>query len=209
MSLGDKVVLMCVICLSYKVVVAGSEVVLVHRNVRDSFRVGKDGCTSDSKTCPSSSTCQPNSGLCLCGDLPNFLNPVMINGYKCVSNEYINVGHDGFHCGFEPFQLIPYSHNEPATQFSQPNAMTNCSLRKKENNQVKFPNITNNMELQWLDDSYVQFSVSINALFFKWKKSVPGLRGAIITLYLRCFEGGSYVSHCLRAKVFGTWQPGG
>jgi hypothetical protein len=34
-----------VIYLSYKMVMTGCEVVLVNRNVLDSFRVGKDGCT--------------------------------------------------------------------------------------------------------------------------------------------------------------------
>ena len=97
MSLGYNVVLMCVICLSYKVVLNSCEVVLVHRNVTDSFRVGKDGCRSDSKVCPSLSTCLPDSGLCLCGSLLNFLNPDVknVNGYKCVRGKDIRVGVGG------------------------------------------------------------------------------------------------------------------
>ena len=52
------------------------EVVWVHRNVTDSFRVGEDGCTSDTSICPRSASCQNDSGLCLCGkDEPNFRNP--------------------------------------------------------------------------------------------------------------------------------------
>ena len=88
---------MCVICLSYKVVLTGCEVVLVHRNVTDSFRVGKDGCTNDSSVCPTSSTCQADSGLCLCGNLPNFLNPDVgnVNGYKCVKSQDITAGLHG------------------------------------------------------------------------------------------------------------------
>ena len=188
-------------------VMAGSEVVLVHRNFTDSFRVGKDGCTNDSKVCPSSSTCQPHSGLCLCRNLPNFLNPA--NGYKCVRSEDIIAGLDGLgvHCGFTPFQLIPYTHSEPATEFTQTNKMTSCSLDKSRKPQAKFPNITNNTELQWLDDSYVQFSVSNKILSFKWTRSVPELRGTIITLYPRCKHGDSYRTFCLRAKVIGTWPP--
>jgi hypothetical protein len=49
----------------YKVVMTGCEVVLVNRNVTDSFRVGKDGCTSDTSVCKSNATCQPD-GSCLC-----------------------------------------------------------------------------------------------------------------------------------------------
>ena len=97
MSVGDKIVFICVIYLSYKVVLTGCEVVLVNRNVTDSFRVGKGGCKNDSNVCPSSSTCQRDSGLCLCGRLPNFRNPVVenINGYKCVSSQEIIAGLNG------------------------------------------------------------------------------------------------------------------
>jgi hypothetical protein len=44
MSLKLAVVLLWVICLSCKVVMTGCEVVLVNRNIIDSFRVGEDGC---------------------------------------------------------------------------------------------------------------------------------------------------------------------
>jgi hypothetical protein len=67
MSLKYTVVLVCVICLSFEVAVTGCKVVWVKRNVTDSFRVGKDGCTNDTSICRrSSATCQPDSGLCLC-----------------------------------------------------------------------------------------------------------------------------------------------
>ena len=63
----------------------GCKVVWVNRNVTDSFRVGKDGCTNDDNVCPSSSTCQTDSGLCFCRDSePSFSNP---NGFAgCFSN---------------------------------------------------------------------------------------------------------------------------
>jgi hypothetical protein len=44
MSLKYTVVLVWVICLSYKMVLTGCEVVWVRRDVVDSFHVGKDGC---------------------------------------------------------------------------------------------------------------------------------------------------------------------
>ena len=79
----------------------------------------------------------------------------------------------GVYCSFKPFQLIPYSHNAAATQLKQQNNMTSCFLNSKKKPQAKFPNITNSVDLQWLDDSYVKFSVSNNILDFKvWKSTV-------------------------------------
>ena len=55
----------------------GYEVVLVNRNVTDSFRVGQDGCTNDKFVCPDFSTCQ-SDGSCLCNfTRPNYRNPVI------------------------------------------------------------------------------------------------------------------------------------
>ena len=75
----------------------GCEVVWVNRNVTDSFRVGKDGCTNDTSVCPSSSTCQTDSGLCLCSDIePSFSNPDGRTSdgkiYGCASNHNIRSG---------------------------------------------------------------------------------------------------------------------
>ena len=70
------------------------EVTLVNRNVTDSFRVGKDGCTRKSD-CPDHATCQPDSGLCLCSDSqPNFLYYSVTSSavYGCVRSESIQVG---------------------------------------------------------------------------------------------------------------------
>ena len=78
------------------------EVVLVNRNVTDSFRVGKDGCTNDPSLCTNiSATCQ-SDGLCLCNkDSSNFRNPVIEidNGnlvygetYGCMGNDHILSG---------------------------------------------------------------------------------------------------------------------
>jgi hypothetical protein len=66
MSLKYTVVLVWVIYLSCKVVMTGCEVVLVNRNITDSFRVGEDGCTNDATVCTDfGATCQLD-GLCLC-----------------------------------------------------------------------------------------------------------------------------------------------
>ena len=79
----------------------GCEVVLVKRNVTDSFRVGKDGCTNDTSVCKSNATCQPD-GSCLCNsESLSYRNLVLgINGseivygdsYGCIDNEIIRFG---------------------------------------------------------------------------------------------------------------------
>jgi hypothetical protein len=84
-----KVALLWVMYFSYEVVMIGCEVVWVNRNVTDSFRVGEDGCTSDSSVCPESSTCQRDSGLCLCGHKPTLLNS------ECLRNRDILRGAGG------------------------------------------------------------------------------------------------------------------
>ena len=96
MSLKYTVVLVWVICLSCKIVLTGCGVVLVNRDLRDSFRVGKDGCTNDESVCTSSATCQ-SDGLCLCSvDKPNFRNPATRSGddksYGCLDSESIRTG---------------------------------------------------------------------------------------------------------------------
>ena len=75
----------------------GCEVVLINRNVTDSFRVGKDGCTKNNSVCPDSSICQTDSGLCLCPDSePSFRNPNKVANdgqvYGCLSNHNIRSG---------------------------------------------------------------------------------------------------------------------
>jgi hypothetical protein len=102
MSSKYTVVLVWVTCLSCEVVMTGCEVVWVNRNVTDSFRVGKDGCTNDTSICRrSSATCQSDSGLCLCGvDQPNFRNPAVESSsdkvYGCISNDNIRTGFGEF-----------------------------------------------------------------------------------------------------------------
>jgi hypothetical protein len=102
MSLKYTVVLVWVICLYYKVVMTGCEVVLVNRNITDSFRVGEDGCTNNVSVCTSSATCQ-SDGSCLCSgsSKPNFGNPnvIIVDGglkyddsYGCVSSELLRFG---------------------------------------------------------------------------------------------------------------------
>ncbi len=79
MSLKDKVLLLGVICLTYKVVMTGGEVVSVNRNVTDNFRVGESGCTNDTSVCTNvSATCRKSDGSCLCNSTrPNFRNPII------------------------------------------------------------------------------------------------------------------------------------
>ena len=97
-----KLVLFWVVSLSLEAYMIRCEVVWVNRNVTDSFRVGKDGCTNDKSVCTNvSATCQPD-GLCLCSEgLPNFRNPTIEashgrylygSTYGCMRNSEILVG---------------------------------------------------------------------------------------------------------------------
>ena len=72
----------------------GCEVVLVNRNVTDSFRVGEDGCTNDASVCTDFGTaCRQSDGLCLCpvGE-PNFRKPTGVKDYGCLNSESIRLG---------------------------------------------------------------------------------------------------------------------
>jgi hypothetical protein len=70
-------VLMWVIYLFYKMVLTGCEVVLVNRDLLDSFRVGKDGCKHDTSVCTNfDARCTKPGGQCLCTVFkPNYINP--------------------------------------------------------------------------------------------------------------------------------------
>ena len=70
---------MWAVCLSFEAFMTGCEVVWVNRNVTDSIRAGKDGCTNDTSVCPSHAECQAD-GSCLCdANNPNFRNPVIVD----------------------------------------------------------------------------------------------------------------------------------
>ena len=101
MSVQHTLLSLWVIPLLLKVVLMRCEVVLVNRNVIDSFRVGKDGCSNNTNICTISGECQVDSGLCLClNGLPDFqLNPssMMIGKklYGCRSSADIQAGAGG------------------------------------------------------------------------------------------------------------------
>ncbi|CAB4038763.1 Hypothetical predicted protein [Paramuricea clavata] len=198
------------------------EVVLVNRNVIDSFRVGKDGCTYDTSVCVNSQAKWIKSnGLCLCSvSKPNLRNPTTRpgndKGHGCIYSGSIRAGVGGSfnYCALGPFKLISYKRGESARKFSDIDnpkvVMNSCSLR---HTQVKFPDNATEMEQQWLDESYVDLNVSNNAIYFKWKRSVPNLQGTIITFNLYCEVKISGIKHvqyyhrkCLRAKVLGIWS---
>ena len=70
-------------------------------------------------------------------------------------------------CSLGPFQLVPYSNDEPATQFKDLNnnrLFQSCSLVKPWS---KFPNQTLNIDLTWLNESYVNLTVLNGTLYFK------------------------------------------
>jgi hypothetical protein len=83
--------------LFYKMVLTGCDVVWVNRNVTDSFRVGKDGCTYDSSVCTNfDARCIKSSGgVCLCGIFkPNYRNPRPGDdkGYGCLNDHNMRAG---------------------------------------------------------------------------------------------------------------------
>ena len=103
MSSKYTIVLLWVVCLCCEVVMIGCEVVCVNRNVTDSFRVGRNGCTNDTNVCANvSATCQ-SDGSCLCDSTsPNYRNPVIEfnenmefvygSSYGCIKNMLIRYG---------------------------------------------------------------------------------------------------------------------
>jgi hypothetical protein len=62
--------------------------------------------------------------------------------------------------------VIPYGHNEPATEFCYdgPFTLLKCALH---NAWVKFPDNATEMELPWLNDSYVHLNGTNKTLHFK------------------------------------------
>jgi hypothetical protein len=94
----------------------------------------------------------------------------MIGLLKFSHKFYFNIG-GSKNCTLGPFQFIPYrpySQNKPNRKFSDIDnptvMMKNCSLRKVL---VKFPDKAREIELQWLDESYVDLNVSSNDIYFK------------------------------------------
>ena len=79
-------------------------------------------------------------------------------------------------CQFGPFQVVPYSHNDRATEFEYliplMKTLTHCFLAKSTKVKVKFPNNATEMKVEWLNGSYVNLAVSDNNLFFKVRELI-------------------------------------
>ena len=90
------------------------------------------------------------------------------------------------YCDFSPFQVIPYSHNEEATNFSFEgnDKLEQCFL---QNVLVKFPNNSTEIRLPWLNESYVHLNVSNNTLYFKVGSGLSNI------LSMKHFSVQSYV----------------
>jgi hypothetical protein len=75
-------------------------------------------------------------------------------------------GNAGNHCDFSLFQVIPYNHNDSATNFTfeSSDTLQKCVL---ENVLVKYPNNCKEMELEYLNESHVNLNISNNTLYFK------------------------------------------
>ena len=72
----------------------------------------------------------------------------------------------GTHCSLGPFQVIPYGPNNSATQFRHDRTVTlkSCTLEKALS---KPPDNSKEMDLQWLNESFVNLTVVNNILHFK------------------------------------------
>ncbi len=92
---------------------------------------------------------------------------VSMTCFNCYIYIYIYIGTNS-DCLFKPFQVIPSSRNDPVTIFSNSGQVFNCSLKKAL---AKFPDNATKMELQWLNESYVDLNVSNNDMYFKVRKS--------------------------------------
>ena len=67
-----------------------------------------------------------------------------------------------------PFQLVPYNYENPATPFTDYDSanlvLKSCTLRLAT---VKIPNNTTEIEISWLNKSYVDLTVSDGTVLFK------------------------------------------
>lgn len=74
-------------------------------------------------------------------------------------------------CNYRPFQVVPYSHDDPVTSFtySGPSVkkFVHCSLAASTKARVKFPDNTTEIEMQWFNKCFVGFTVSGTTLSFK------------------------------------------
>ena len=98
-----------------------------------------------------------------------------VSTFQCYSNIFVNTG--AHPCELKPFQLVPYSHNDPPTKFTVDvngvEMLLHCSVlngttrNKKARPQVKYPRYSKEMELNWMEKSYINFTVSKKDFFFK------------------------------------------
>lgn len=71
-------------------------------------------------------------------------------------------------CEFGPFQVIPYLHDTPVSEFEIVNkTFSHCNLSEMIKFKVKFPDNATEIEMEWLNKSYVDLTVSGNKLNFK------------------------------------------
>ena len=101
--------------------------------------------------------------------LQNYFSSFILLKKSILLLNFIQIYIGGYdNCPLGPFQLIPYNKGKLAEKFSDIDnrraMMKSCSLR---NVLVKFPDNAAEMELQWLDESYVGLNVFNNELSFK------------------------------------------
>ena len=199
-----------------------SEVVLVNRDEIDSFRVGRDGCKSNTMSpndvCPTSANCRMPEGICECdSSRPTYrkfiLNTNGLKGlvYGCVNDSLIGLSSHNETCSFTlTSDVIPFSRDGNASIFSYDNSsvqLQSCSLVKAWE---KAPNTTTKKPLKSLNESVVDLNVSGSRLYFKWKKSMSELQGKIIYFNLTCKRkndsNSSPFNSCLGAKIRGNWS---
>ena len=74
-------------------------------------------------------------------------------------------------CEFGPFQVIPYLHDSLVSEFEIVNkTFSHCYLSERIKFKVKYPDNATEIEMEWLNKSYVDLTVSGNKLHFKVRK---------------------------------------
>ena len=88
---------------------------------------------------------------------------------------------------------MPHRHNAPATQFRYSNDSVKfkfCRLAKSTKPKVKFPDYSREREIEWLNGSYVNFTMSGNMLFFKVRKFIAVFRFSFYIIIIHAKQTG-------------------
>ena len=151
---------------------------------------------------------------------------------------HYNVNTGNYPCQLKPFQDIPYSPKDTPTKFTVESNSAKRLLGCYLISGAKGPGNATEMDIKWLKESYINVTVSNKDFYFQvcysvcssmttylqpigahsnknfifslqWKRSVPSLKGSIITIRFSCqITNNTREQMCLEAKVLGSRSPG-